>query len=409
MLELDELPISVVIPTYNNKKSFENVLDAVCKQTIRPKQIVIIDSSEVNEIEINLHKYNDNIKIDYIKVERLFPGRARNLGVQIASEKYVAFLDSKTIPNRNWLSSSFAMLRDYDVVFGSVHYKGVSNFQKLICASIYGEDNIESISGSLMLKSFFLKIGLFNEKTRAGEDLHWKTRVKESELNYYVPTKSNTVYSEISSNLISHIKRAFIYQMHGAFVDIQDSTRVVFLSLFIILLATLTPRWNDLVGYDNEALFIPHILKFFLLFLGLLIFFSIICLKLSLINIRKRRSVIFLINLSLLIWFFIVVHNWNEAIPVWDESSPFYVPHITKLYLATLLILSFIIRGIIFPIKRGVRNQYLFPYRWVGIGLIGLILDISKSPGYFMGSLIIIYRKAKSQFRDRKKNKDNLD
>ncbi len=407
MLELDELPISVVIPTYNNRKSFENVLDAVYKQTIRPKQIVIIDSSDVNEIEINLHKFNDNIKIDYIKVERFFPGKARNLGVQIASEKYVAFLDSKTIPNRNWLSSSFAMLRgrrrsifNYDVVFGSVHYRGVSNFQKLICASIYGENNIEHISGSLMLKSVFLKIGFFNEKTRAGEDLDWKTRAKESEFNYYVPTKANAIYSEISSNLISHMKRAFIYQMHGAFMDIQHSTRVVFLSLFLILLATLTPRWNYLVGYDNEALFIPHILKFFLLFLGLFVFFSIIYLKLFLINVRKRRSLIFLINLSLFIWFFIFALNWNVAYLDWDESSPFFVPHITKLYLATLLALSFIIRGIIFPIKRGVHNQYLFPYRWAGIGLIGLILDISKTPGYFMGSLVNVYRKVKSYFRD---------
>ncbi|SVD87047.1 uncharacterized protein METZ01_LOCUS439901, partial [marine metagenome] len=90
MLGLDEIPISVVIPTYNNKKSFENVLDAVYKQTIRPKQIVIIDSSDNNDIEINLHKYNDNIEIEYKKVERSYPGRARNLGVQIASEKYVA-------------------------------------------------------------------------------------------------------------------------------------------------------------------------------------------------------------------------------------------------------------------------------------------------------------------------------
>ena len=400
MPELDKLPISVVIPVYNNKKSFENVLDAVCNQTMRPKQIVIIDSSDVNEIEINLHKHNDKIEIIYKKVERSFPGRARNLGAEIASEKYLAFLDSKTIPNRNWLSSSFAMLRDYDVVLGSVHYRGVSRFQKLISASIYGENNIEHISGALMLKSVFLKIGFFNEKTRAGEDLDWKTRAKESEFNYYVPTKANAVYSEISSNLISHMKRAFIYQMHGAFMDIQHSTRVVFLSLFLILLATLTPRWNYLVGYDNEALFIPHILKFFLLFLGLFVFFSIIYLKLFLINVRKRRSLIFLINLSLFIWFFIVVLNWNAAFNDWDESSPFFVPHITKLYLATLLALSFIVRGIIFPIKRGVHNQYLFPYRWAGIGLIGLILDISKTPGYFMGSLVNIYRKVKSYFRD---------
>ena len=407
MLKLDTLPISVILPTYNNNKSLENVLDAVCNQIIRPKQIVIIDSSDSENEKINLNKYKDNIEILYKKVERSFPGRARNLGVQIASEKYLAFLDSKTIPNKNWLSSSFAMLRgrrrsifNYDVVFGSVHYRGVSNFQKLICASTYGENNIEHISGSLMLKSVFLKIGFFNEKTRAGEDLDWKTRAKESEFNYYVPTKANAVYSEISSNLISHMKRAFIFQMHGAFVDIQSSTRVVFLSLFLILLATLTPRWNSLVGFDNEALFIPHILKFFLLFLMLFIFFSIIFLKLSLIDVRKRRSLIFLINLSLFIWFFIVVHYWNAGFLDWDESSPFFVPHITKIYLAILLALSFITRGIIFPIKRGVHNQYLFPYRWAGIGLIGLILDISKTPGYFMGSLVNIYRKVKSYFRD---------
>ena len=403
MLELDILPICVVIPTYNNKKSFENVLDAVCKQTMRPKQIVIIDSSDTNEIEINFHKYNDKIEIIYKKVERSFPGRARNLGAQIASEKYLAFLDSKTIPNRNWLSSSFAILKDYEVVFGSVHHRGVSNFQKLICAAIYGEKTLEHISGTLMLKSIFLKVGFFNEKSRAGEDVDWKEKAKELGFNYYVPTEATAVYSEIPSNLIFHMKRAFIYQMHGAFLDIQYSTRVVVLSLFLILLATLAPSWNDLItNFENSALFIPHITKFFLLFLALFILVSIICLKLYIIKFRQRRSVKFLIYLSLFIWFLVVVYNWNAAIPVWDESSPFFVPHITKLYLASLLVLSFIGRGIIFPIKRGVQNKYLFPYRWVGIGLIGLILDISKSPGYLIGSIIIVYEKGKSLFKDRK-------
>ena len=320
--------------------------------------------------------------------------------MQAASEKYVAFLDSKTIPNKNWLSSSFAKLRDYDIVLGSVQYRGVSSFQKLISASIYGEDTTEHISGTLILKSAFLKIGFFNEKTRAGEDLDWRARVKESEFSYYVPSSANTIYSEISSNLIVHIKRAFVYQMHGAFMHIQHSTRVAFLSMFIILLATLAPSWNDLVvNYRDNMLFIPHILKFFLFFLGLFVIVSVICLKLLLIKVRNRRSVIFLINLSLFIWFFIIVYHWNSVIPVWNDNSPFYVPHITKIYLASILVLSFIMRGIIFPIKRGVHIKYLFPYRWVVIGLIGLILDISKSPGYFLGSLLALYKKVKSLFR----------
>ena len=405
MPKLDKLPISVVIPTYNNKKSFENVLNAVCNQTMLPKQIVIIDSSDVNEIEINLHKYNDKIEIIYKKVERSFPGRARNLGAEIASEKYLAFLDSKTIPNRNWLQSSFAMLKDYEVVFGSVHHRGVSSFQKLICAAIYGEKTLEHISGALMLKSIFLKVGLFNEKSRAGEDVDWKARAKELGLNYYVPTEVSAVYSEIPSNLIFHIKRAFIYQMHSAFLDIQYSTRVIVLSSFLLLLATLIPSWNDLIfNYEKSELFIPHITKFFLLFLGLFIIGSIIYLKLFVTKYRQLRSVKLLIFLSIFIWFFVIVDNWNAAIPVWDENSPFFVPNITKLYLISLLALSFIGRGIIFPIKRGVQNKFLFPYRWLGIGLIGLILDISKSPGYLTGSIIIVYEKVKSLFIDRNNN-----
>jgi hypothetical protein len=189
--------------------------------------------------------------------------------------------------------------------------------------------------------------------------------------------------------------------MYGAFLDIQHSTRVIVFSAFLVLLATLVPSWNDLIfTYKKSALFVPHITKFFLFFLGLFIIGSIIYLKFFVTKFTQHRLVKFLIYLSIFIWFFVVVDNWNAAIPVWDKSSPFFVPHITKLYLASLLALSFIGRGIIFPIKRGVQNKYLFPYRWVGIGLIGLILDISKSPGYLLGSIIIIYEKVKSWFKD---------
>ena len=414
MPELDELPISIVIPTYNDIKSFENVFNAVCLQSIRPKQIVIIDSSDNNDIEIYLQKYSDTIEVLYKKVNRSFPGRARNLGVEIASEKYLAFIDTKTIPNKNWLSSSFEILRDYDVVLGSVQYLGLTPFQKLISIASYGEKNLEHISGTLLLKSIFLKIGFFNEKFRAGEDVDWKDRLKESKFNCFTPVKASAVYSDIPNNLIFHMKRAFIYQMHCAFLDIQFSTRALIFSLFILLLATLVPSWNGLISaHAHTSLFIPHITKFFLLFLGVFIFVSFICLKLFVINFKQHRALRFLINLSLLIWFLVVVISWNAAIPIGDENSPFFVPHITKLYLVSLLVMSFIGRGIILPIKRGANIKYLFPYRFVVIGLIGLILDISKSPGYFMGSLVALIRKVKLKFKDRKKieinNISNID
>ena len=324
------------------------------------------------------------------------PGRARNIGAQFASEDCIAFLDSKTIPTKGWLESSFKMFKNYDVIFGSVSYKGINIVQKLICAAIYGDNNLEHISGTLISKNNFRKIGIFNETTRAGEDVDWRNRVKSSNLNFTSPHKASSVYSEISSNLLNHVKRSFIYQLHGALIDIQYSTKIVFLSLFMIFLATLIPNWNNLVGYNNELLFIPHILKSFLLIISMFILYGVINIYFLKISSKRRTILLFLVNLTLFIGLFIVIFYWNAGVANWDAASPYYIPHITKLYLGFILATSIILRGVVLPIKRGVSNIYLFPYRWILVGLIGLILDISKAPGYFFGAIIVSLRALKS-------------
>jgi glycosyltransferase involved in cell wall biosynthesis len=276
MNKLNQLPVSIIIPVFNNARSLERVLDELWNQTVKPKQIVIIDSSDLDDINATLANFNDDIKIVYKKVKKSYPGKARNIGAQLATEDCIAFLDSKTVPIKGWLENSYRLLKDYDVIFGAVSYRGLGVFEKLICASIYGENSLEHISGTLILKNNFYKIGIFNETTRAGEDIDWRNRVKNSNLSFVCPSKTSSVYSEISNNLVSHIKRSFIYQLHGALVDIQHSTKIVFLSLFLIFLATLIPNWNNLVGYSNELLFIPHILKFFLVIMALFILYGVV-------------------------------------------------------------------------------------------------------------------------------------
>lgn len=275
MNKLNQLPVSVIIPVFNNVKSLKRVLDELWNQTYKPKQIVIIDSSDVDDINEVLVNFDDDIEIVHKKVKKAYPGRARNIGARYATEDCIAFLDSKTVPSKDWLENSFKMLKNYDVIFGSVSFRGLGVLEKLICASIYGENSLESISGTLISKNNFYKIGLFKETIRAGEDVDWRGRVKKSNLSFVAPSNHTSVYTEISRNLAFHFKRSFIYQLHGALVDIQRSTKITFLSLFIIFLATLIPNWNKLVGYNNELLFIPHILKFFLLIMALFITYGV--------------------------------------------------------------------------------------------------------------------------------------
>ena len=40
------------------------------------------------------------------------------------------------------------------------------------------------------------------------------------------------------------------------------------------------------------------------------------------------------------------------------------------------------------PIKRKVDLKFIFPFKWILIGLIGVGLDLSKAPGYAFGALV---------------------
>jgi len=66
---------------------------------------------------------------------------------------------------------------------------------------------------------------------------------------------------------------------------------------------------------------------------------------------------------------------------------------LTKIYLCSLVLFSILFRGIYFPINRNVQLKKIFPFKWIKIGFLGLMIDIVKTPGYLLGSLYSIFRK----------------
>ena len=206
--------ISVIIPAFNYKDSLISAIDAINNQIVVPNQIVIVDSSNNNDIERMIDEYSGKVKIVYKKVSQAFPGEARNLGAEIASGKWLAFLDSKTIPNKSWLMDSFneVSLNGVGVVFGLTRYIAKTNTQFIVKAAVYGDLGVETTPGTLISKENFIKIGGFTEKVRTADDLEWRNRVKKSNLTFKIPKKSNLKYSEISDSLYANIKRFFVYR-----------------------------------------------------------------------------------------------------------------------------------------------------------------------------------------------------
>lgn len=87
--------VSVIIPTYNRARFLPNAIDSVLNQTYPSIEILVIDDGSTDNTSEALKPYND--KIRYLSAEHRGTAHARNLGMQQASGKYIAFLDSDDI------------------------------------------------------------------------------------------------------------------------------------------------------------------------------------------------------------------------------------------------------------------------------------------------------------------------
>lgn len=380
--------ISVIIPAFNYKDSLISVIDAINNQIVAPNQIVIVDSSNNNDIERMIDEYSGKVKIAYKKVSQAFPGEARNLGAEIASGKWLAFLDSKTIPNKSWLMDSFneVSLNGVGVVFGLTHYIAKTNTQFIVKAAVYGDLGVETTPGTLISKENFIKIGGFTEKVRTADDLEWRNRVKKSNLTFKIPKKSNLKYSEISDSLYENIKRFFVYQLFTAKINVQTKIKGLYLSLFLLFSASIVPNWNSMVGWEGSIFYIPNITKVYLSLLAFMLFALVFFTE------KARQTLIIPSRVAVFVIVTLVVINWNGVFAGWEEDGLLYMPHITKFYILFLSLLSVLYRGIYFPLTHGIEKSYLFPLRWLYIGFFGLLLDIVKAPGYIIGAFIHLFR-----------------
>ena len=207
--------ISIILPVHNYKDPISVVLKKINDQILKPNEIIIVDSSDNIKIQEIVRSFNSNIHTLYHWVPKAYPGHSRNIGVKLAKNKYVAFIDSKTLPKKNWLSECMRILIDnnLDYKIGITEFKSISIFQKLVNSATFGNLNYATIPGSVFKKDFFLKSGGFLNYLRSAEDQHYFSKIgfvqkKDYDRSYLtyndLPSKFHFFYFKIFLILLSY-------------------------------------------------------------------------------------------------------------------------------------------------------------------------------------------------------------
>lgn len=114
--------VSIVIPVYNAEKCISDTVASIRSQTYTNWEIILVDDKSTDRsFEIIKALECDNIKV--LMSEGKSAAKARNLGIDAASGRYIAFLDADDLWDPDKLEKQLAFMEKHDAAFSFTGYE----------------------------------------------------------------------------------------------------------------------------------------------------------------------------------------------------------------------------------------------------------------------------------------------
>lgn len=110
-----QVKVSVVMPLYNSERYVAEAIESVIAQTFTNWELIVVDDGSTDkscEIVLEYVSKDARIKLLHNPSPNRMPSSPRNIGIQAAEGKYIAFLDSDDIWLKEKLSQQLDLFKD---------------------------------------------------------------------------------------------------------------------------------------------------------------------------------------------------------------------------------------------------------------------------------------------------------
>lgn len=109
-------PVSVIIPCYRCVQTIERAIDSIYNQKLLPREVILVDDFSDDGTLSFLYELQRRYLSDWIKIielpENLGSASARNLGWEVATQDYIAFLDSDDSWHPEKISIQYSFMKE---------------------------------------------------------------------------------------------------------------------------------------------------------------------------------------------------------------------------------------------------------------------------------------------------------
>lgn len=266
--------ITVIIPVKNAESQIGKCLFAVVNQSISPKEIILVDGYSTDKTVDIAKKYP--VKIIYEDFGTV--GGAREIGVENASNAYIAFTDADCIPDVDWLKHLLEEFDDNVIGVGGCTKNigdglwevSISNVLDTFLGSAMSvqdrchkkHHSVKSISGcnSIYRRSDIIKVGGFKTDYYINEDTDLNQRLLKFGKIVYTPDA--IVFHDQKRNLLQFIRRMILFGYGRGKHKLWD---------FQVI-----PPFLALIVFFSAFFWFEFFLVMLLLYFGIVILFSVI-------------------------------------------------------------------------------------------------------------------------------------
>lgn len=278
LIKLNPIPlISVILPVRNGEKTIQQTIESVLEQYFIDFELIIIDDSS-DDLTLELIQEISDYRIKIFSSSLSGQSKSRNLGLEKALGKYIAFIDADDLWTRDKLSEQLQVLQknpDVDVVYswtdyidewGNLRREG-SHFtvDGEVQSYLLMTDFIDTVSNPLIRRQALTDVGGFDENLDAAED--WDLWLRLAEKHQFsclprVQVLRRTAANSVSANS-ERLEQASLTVLNRAFDRLPPSLQCLKPKSLGNLYRCLTERSLQPPlkpeNYKAAATFINHI------------------------------------------------------------------------------------------------------------------------------------------------------
>ena len=264
--------ISLYIPAYNAEKTIEKSIESILQQTLKPKEIIVINDCSTDKTPHLLKNFHE-IKIINNKMNYGL-AKSRNIALKNSKYDFLASIDSDVACEKDWLEILFKTMveKNIDLIGGKLIDKFIeepaNHWRSNYLKQNWGNKKIinpQFIFGANFLlnkkKINKLKIN-YNEEFRTnGEDVNFSKVLKSKKCNLYYEPEAKCYHYQFD-NTLSLSKRYWRYSYYGAGLK-----KLTFIRLIKLIMRQIKVFfqwvWNDISKKNYHFFKIDFFLSYY--------------------------------------------------------------------------------------------------------------------------------------------------